>query len=119
MLQTKSLKPKEEEDVLRKLHSLETLRKNITDYSNISSEMLALKKQLQTVSAKFAEENKAIDLVSTQINAANEIIFKWQDAQKESTEGERSESDKVRKSIEVNNAETDKLYAAKHLLIAQ
>jgi len=76
MLQTKSLKTKDEEDIMKKLSQLEGMRKSISDYSEISQEVVALKKQLQAVNEKMQAENKLIDSITKTINEYNDIANK-------------------------------------------
>jgi len=57
----------------------------------------------------MALENKSIDNITKLISDANEVIFKYQDSHKESTEGERLEADSIRKKLdEMNNTIDDK-----------
>lgn len=76
MLQTRSLKTKDEEDIMKKLSQLEGMRKSISDYSEISQEVVALKKQLQAVNEKMQAENKIIDSITKTINEYNDIANK-------------------------------------------
>jgi len=74
VLQTKTLKPKEEEDIMKKLAQLEGMRVSIGDYSNISKEILTLRKQLQSIKAKVAEEKLQLDRINEGVELNNKII---------------------------------------------
>jgi len=74
VLQTKTLKSKEEEDIMKKLSQLESMRASIGDYSNISKEIVNLRKQLQSIKAKVAEENLQLDRIKEGVDQNNKII---------------------------------------------
>lgn len=119
MLQTKSMKVSDETDIMKKLAQLEGMRKSISDQSEISHEVIALKKQLQSVNEKIMAENKTIDSITKLINEFNDIANKQENEKKESTEGERLDSEKIKKALDENNANQDKLYQEKQRIIAQ
>lgn len=74
VLNTKSLKAKEEEDVLKKLDHLEGLRASIGDYSNISKEILNLRKQLQSVKTHIQERKKSLERVNKGIDENTALV---------------------------------------------
>lgn len=64
-------------------------------------------------------ENKTIDSITKLINEFNDIANKQENEKKESTEGERLDSEKIKKALDENNANQDKLYQEKQRTIAQ
>jgi len=117
VLQTKTLKSKEEEDIMKKLSQLESMRASIGDYSNISKEIVNLRKQLQSIKAKVAEENLQLDRIKEGVEQNNKIINAYYDKHKNETEGERSEQEKIQEEIQKLSDHIDGLYKEKKDII--
>jgi len=59
---------------MKKISQLENMRISIGDYSNISKEIVSLRKQLLVLKAKVAEENVHLDRIKAESETTNQII---------------------------------------------
>jgi len=59
---------------MKKLDSLETLRGSISDYSNISNQIVEKKKELQALKTKINDEKIRVDQISNRTQELNKII---------------------------------------------
>lgn len=119
VLQTRSLKPKEEEDIMKKLAGLEQMRASIGDYSNISKEIVNLRKSLQSVKSKLDEEKKHVDRLKQQADECMEVVNGYYDKHKSETESERAEQAKLDEQVKVLNEQIDAKYKEKSGIIAR
>lgn len=74
VLQTKTLKVKEEEEIMKKLSSLEQMRSSIGDFSNISKEIVNLRKKLQSVKSKVDEEKTHLNRINEGVKENTDLI---------------------------------------------
>jgi len=86
---------------MKKLSQLENMRSSIGDFSNISKEIVSLRKQLLVLKTKVAEVNTLLDPIKASIDTTNQVINSYYDKQKDDTQGERSSNETIQEEITV------------------
>jgi len=94
---------------MKKLNQLESMRSSINDYSNISKEILGLRKGLQAIKSKILEQKQFLDRINEGVKETTTLIDGFFEKHKNDTEGERSEHEKIQADITKINDEVNEL----------
>lgn len=95
------------------------MRASVTDYSNISKEIVGLKQNFQSVKAKIVEKKTHLDRINNELTGVTDIINTYQEKQNNETEDERSDQDKIRENMNKLNDDINLHQAEKNQIIQQ